>query len=118
MRDRRPAGFPARRTTGSSGRGTVRLLPAFDNYLIGYRDRGFIDDGRRGEVYVGGIIRPTVLLDGRVVGRWELQRGRSGALTVRTHPFTAWTAQTRAAVDAEVADIARFLGAPAAPATL
>jgi len=50
------------------GRG-VRLLPVFDNYLVGYRERDLlIDAADRPHVYAGGIIRPTVLLDGRVIG--------------------------------------------------
>lgn len=54
--------------------GTVTLPPAFDNYLLGYRERRFIAEEHRREVYVGGIIRPTVLVSGRVTGRWERKR--------------------------------------------
>jgi hypothetical protein len=63
-------------------------------------------------VYVGGIIRPTVLLDGRVVGRWDIQTGRD-TVTVRAYPFTDWTPPVREALEEEVADIGRFLGRPA-----
>jgi hypothetical protein len=93
----------------------LRLLSAFDNYLVGYRDRRLIiEDGWRPKVYVGGIIRPTVLLDGRVVGSWRLVRGARRA-TVEVQPFTALPRSARSAVDAEVDDIARFLGLPTEP---
>lgn len=87
---------------------TVRLLPAFDNYLVGYAQRAFIDDARRGEVYVGGMIRPTVLRDGRVVGRWRLAKG-----AVEVIPFEPYPASVRSAIEAEIADVTAFLGAAA-----
>jgi hypothetical protein len=91
----------------------LRLLSAFDNYLVGYRDRtAIIDDEHRGLVYVGGVIKPSVLIDGRVAGIWRLDRtGRKGAATVEVRPFTPLSRTNRAALDAEVADIGRFIGA-------
>lgn len=83
----------------------VALLPAFDNYLLGHRDRPFIADQWRREVYVGGVIRPTVLLDGRVVGRW---RRDGGVVDVRM--FEPASARARARIEDEVDDIGRFLG--------
>jgi hypothetical protein len=85
----------------------VRLLPAFDNYLVGYAVRSFIDDTRRGEVYVGGVIRPTVLRDGRVVGRWRLVKG-----AVEITPFEPFDGRTASAIEKEIADITGFLTAP------
>ncbi len=90
------------------GRG-VRLLPAFDNALLGHRDRdALLRPELRGEVYVGGIIRPTVLRDGRIAARWRLQRARRGAEIVVT-PFESLSA-VRSQLDREVADVGRFLG--------
>jgi hypothetical protein len=85
----------------------VRLLPAFDNYLIGYKDRAAIlDPALHEHVYQGGMIRPTVLVDGQVVGTWKLDRAK-GRVTVS--PFTRLTSAVRRAVDAELADLCRFL---------
>jgi hypothetical protein len=87
----------------------LRLLPMFDNYLIGYRDRDeFVDRAVRPHVYVGGIIKPAVLLDGRVVGIWKLVLARRRA-RVELSPFDKLTARIRATLEAEVADIGRFL---------
>jgi len=83
----------------------LRLLPAFDNYLIGYKHRGFIDDARRPEVYVGGLIRPTVLLDGRVVGRWQLINKTHADVTL----FEDLSAANRRELDREIADVSKFL---------
>ncbi|MGH8962094.1 MAG: winged helix DNA-binding domain-containing protein [Jatrophihabitantaceae bacterium] len=89
----------------------LRLLPAFDNYLVGYRERGFLDESRRAEVYAGGMIRPTVLLDGRIVGRWQLRRN-AGLATIEVVPFLEFTRRVKLGLEAEAADLARFLGTP------
>jgi Winged helix DNA-binding domain len=76
-----------------------RLLPAFDPYLLGWRDRGFAvapEHARR--VHPGGgIIRATVTVDGRVVGTWSQPRGRVELDLLEP-----------ADLDAEVADVERF----------
>lgn len=49
----------------------AHLLPAFDEYLVGYRDRSALID----PAYVrkvnagGGMLSPAVVIDGRVVAR-------------------------------------------------
>lgn len=86
----------------------VRLLPAFDNYLIGYKDRAAIVDPQlHGEVYQGGWIRPTVLVNGRVAGTWALERSKG---KVRISPFAPLPRSVLREVDTELADLARFLG--------
>lgn len=90
----------------------LRLLPMFDNYLIGYRDREeFVDQTVRPSVYVGGIIKPVVLLDGRVVGIWKLVRAGHGT-RVELRAFDKLTGRIRTALEAEAADISRFLDVP------
>lgn len=84
----------------------VGLLPAFDNYLLGYRERAFIDAERRGEVFVGGVIRPTLLVDGRVAGRWRLESKRTVVLTA----FEPLDARVEEVVELEAKDLGRFLG--------
>lgn len=85
----------------------LRLLAAYDNYLVGYKRRPFVPPERYGEVYIGGVIRPTVLLDGQVVGRWALKsRGQ-----VEVEPFRTFSVAERRMLDAEVADVAAFSSA-------
>jgi hypothetical protein len=87
-----------------------RLLPMFDNYLLGYRDRtAMLDPGRHPQVYVGGIIKASVVCDGRVIGIWRLDRaGRTAA--VRITPFEPFTRRHRDELDRERADVERFVG--------
>ena len=89
----------------------VRLLPAFDPYLLGYRSR---DLGVSGELARrihpgGGVIRPALLVDGRAAGTWSLRRAKGGASIV-VNPFEALSGLTEENIDREAADIGRFLG--------
>lgn len=56
----------------------VLLLPGFDEYLLGYADRSAALDPQHADRIVpggNGMFRPTVVLDGRVVGTWRRVRG-------------------------------------------
>ena len=88
----------------------LRLLPAFDNYLIGYRHRdAILSADLRPRIYAGGLIHPAVLLDGEVIGRWSLNRSADPAV-VTVQRFRSFSRTVRLAVDEEVADIGRFIG--------
>jgi hypothetical protein len=87
-------------STAELSTGVVRLLPAFDTYLLGYKQRP-VDPEFAGRVNAGGgWIHPTVVLDGRVIGVWKLRSGE-----VEIEPFEPVPDLT-----AEIADIQRFLG--------
>lgn len=89
-----------------TGRG-VRLAPAFDNYVLGHRDRSAtIDAAHVPHVYQGGMIYPVVLRDGRAVGTWRLDRQRD---RVTCAPFEPWPRRVWRDVEAEVADVGRYL---------
>lgn len=112
----RIGGAPAYRLAGepSPEDRTVRLVPAFDEYLLGYRGRALALDAayaRRIQAG-GGIVHPAVLLGGRIIGTWR-QRRADGGLTVAVEPFRRLPRGTRAALAAEAADVGRFLGVPA-----
>jgi Winged helix DNA-binding domain len=94
--------------------GFVRLLPAWDTYLIGHRDRGFIAEPANWRRIMpgGGILRATIVVDGRGVGTWGMRRDR-GTLQVEPKPFAALGRATSEAIETEVADIGRFEGMPA-----
>ncbi len=89
----------------------VRLLPAWDNYLMGHRDRDFIAAPERWPAVMpgGGLIRPTIIVDGVAVGTWSMRR-KGGAVEVELDPFEQLDDETTAAVREEVRDIQRFEG--------
>lgn len=116
------AGRPGFRLGTAQPRPGLRLLAAFDNYLVGYRDRdATIDPDHRGSVYAHGVVRPTVLVDGRVAGTWRLGReaprtAGDGSATVAVRMFRSPTRGQIADIEREVADVGRFLGHPLAMA--
>ncbi len=52
---------------------SLYLLPAFDSYLLGFRDRSiFLDDLNKSKVIsVNGIFRPIIVKDGKIIGIWK-----------------------------------------------
>lgn len=90
--------------------GAVRLLPAFDSYLLGYETRALtVEDAHAKRVWPGGgILHPTVIADGRAVATWRYDTGRATP-RVRVTPFTPG-ALPHAPLEEEVADVGRFLG--------
>ncbi|MFI6796296.1 winged helix DNA-binding domain-containing protein [Streptosporangium canum] len=95
--------------SGTAAPHAVRLLPAFDEYLLGWRTRaGVLADAHARAVHPGGgILRPTVLVDGVIRGTWSLNGS-----TLTVSPFEA----ERLPVQAEAEDVSRFLGRPVTPA--
>ena len=92
--------------------GQIRLLAAFDTYMLGYRSRDFaVPPDGVGAVKVGGggWIRPVIVEDGRVIGTWRSAR-KAGGLELELKPFDRLAPETRAAIDAEIVDIGRFEG--------
>ena len=92
---------------------SVRLLPAFDTYVLGHADRDhLVAAARRPLVYrTAGWVSPTVLAGGRVVGTWE-HRVEGDRLEVRVAPFEAMDAASRAGVDAEAGRLAAYFERP------
>lgn len=86
----------------------VRLLPTYDGYLLGYRDRTLsVPEPYRRRVWPGGgQLRPTVLADGLAVGTWSRQAG-----TPVVEPFAPLPADVSAALAAERDAVATYLTA-------
>ncbi|MBL1114346.1 AlkZ family DNA glycosylase [Streptomyces sp. 110] len=80
----------------------VRFLPAFDNAILGFHDRGrIIDDAHRGLSVAGERV---VLVDGRVAATWRVD-----AATVVVTPLGRLSSADRAAVGEEGRELASFL---------
>ena len=88
---------------------SVRLLPRFDTYLLGYASRDLsLDPAYTARVFQGGIIKPTLLVNGQVRGIWNLTR-RTRRLEVAVEPFEPLDDALIPSIEAEVADLGRFL---------
>lgn len=95
-------------TTSSSPQ--VRLLPAFDAYLLGYRRRDLSVPAalQRRLQRGGGWLHPAVVVNGRAVAGWTLRKAGSRSV-LQVEPSEPISPAIRAGIDAEVADIGRFL---------
>lgn len=92
----------------------VRMLGAYDNYNLGYEDRGFAVEAEHVKQIVpgGGIVRPAVTVDGRMLATWSSKRaGKRLAVTIE--PFAALEPAVEKAIEAEVDDLGRFEDAAA-----
>lgn len=92
----------------------VRLLPYFDSFLMGHKERDhLVDAAQYKRVYrAAGWISSVVLVDGRVAGVWSMER--KGARTaIRIDPFGRFSREAQEGIDAEVVDLGRFLDSPA-----
>jgi hypothetical protein len=80
------------------------LLPGFDEYILGYRDRGAgiaADHQTRIVPGLNGVFKPTVIVEGRVVGTWSRTLTRSsGSVAIVLFPEC---------VDAQSADLSRAI---------
>jgi hypothetical protein len=93
--------------------GVVRLVPAFDQYVVGatvHAESLLPPKVPRELVYrAQGWLSPVLLVDGRMEGVWRFERkGRRIAISIK--PFRSQGADVRTAAQAEAQRIAGFLG--------
>lgn len=92
----------------------VRLLPNYDEYFIGHKDRSAIHAvlRARGVTAIPSALYGHVLtIDGQILGEWDREVGARSA-TIRIKPLTPLTRVARRAIETEVDRFANFLGAP------
>ena len=88
----------------------VRILPRFDIYLLGYQKRDLAVSPQYAKRINagGGIVHPTVLVDGQIVGTWKSKREKNH-FVVMVEPFEQLVPEIDEGLEAETEDIARFL---------
>jgi hypothetical protein len=93
---------------------SVHLLPGFDEYLLGYRDRSAVlDPAYAQRICPGGngMFSPTIVIDGVVTGTWR-RTFKGGAVVIETTPFRSLTAAESDALSAAADRYGEFLGLP------
>ncbi|MBF0815157.1 winged helix DNA-binding domain-containing protein [Microbacterium paludicola] len=88
---------------GPSG---VTLVPAFDEWVLGYAIRSLVASPRMLDAQVpgrNGVFRPAILVDGVVVGTWRLPARSSKDRTPIVELVERTTAATRASIDRALA---------------
>lgn len=90
----------------------LRLLPAYDTYVLGY-------DGREHTVPAeydsrvwpgGGIIHPIVTLNGHTIGTWKLVRSQKSP-SIQVELFAQLDSELESYLQAEIDDISHYLDA-------
>ena len=96
----------AQRATPRAAAIPARLLPAFDPYLLGWKDRAFAVPARHAKRVQpgGGMLRATATVDGRAVGTWSAAGGE-----VTLDLFGRVAAEAKAALRADADEVARFV---------
>jgi len=103
--------LPGAQRPSSRGR-SVRLLPAFDPYVVGAPRTGdLFSAAHKALIYrPQGWISPVLLVDGHAEGVWRHER-KNGRLEVRIEPFGRQPVRVREAAAEEAESLAGFLDA-------
>ncbi len=102
------------RKPGSSG--AIELLPAFDEWLVAYKNREAVLEPKFTKRLNagGGLLAPTVVQDGTVLATWRRTLGRAG-VSLAFDWFRPPTASVKRGVQEAALRYAQFLGLPLAP---
>ena len=93
----------------------VHLLPGFDEYVLGYQDRSAVLAPEHSQAIVpggNGVFRPTIVVDGAVVGTWR-RTAKAREVIVEATPFAPLTRPIQAGLRDAVEAYGAFLGLPA-----
>ncbi|MGC2164666.1 MAG: crosslink repair DNA glycosylase YcaQ family protein, partial [Gallionella sp.] len=88
------------------------LLPAFDEYLLGYKDRSAVLAKEHADKIVpggNGMFLPTMVLNGRVVGTWKRTLAKT-SVNVAYAPFGKLKKTELSAFDVAAQRYGEFLG--------
>ncbi|MHA1906899.1 MAG: winged helix DNA-binding domain-containing protein [Candidatus Thorarchaeota archaeon] len=89
----------------------VNLLPAFDSFMLGYSNRSHtISKQNENQIWPGGgIIRPTVIHDGKVVATWKIRRkGEQSVILI--DPIGTPLSEIESLLIVEIHRMGNFLG--------
>ena len=99
---------PSLETTAS----VVHLLPGFDEYLLGYRDRtASLDPTHAKKIQPGsnGLFSSTIVIDGKVVGTWRRELTKK-AVRISSSLFRTLSKAEARALEAAISRYCEFLG--------
>lgn len=88
-----------------------KLLPKFDSYVLGHKDRSRIiaDEHKKHVFRKAGDIAATLLINGRIAGTWKHKKTKN-SLTVTLTPFRKLSHEELEEIEKEVEELARFMG--------
>lgn len=93
-------------------KGSAFLLPGFDEFILGYKDRSPALIAEHAHKIVpgnNGMFKPTVVIDGQVVGTWKKVE-RKGMMTITLDTFEPSATTHHAKLEQAVNRYSDFLG--------
>lgn len=88
-----------------STKSSVYLLPAFDEYIVGYKDReAVLEDIHKQKINPGGngMLQPVVVIDGQVEGNWKKKGLSKKGVVVSAVSFVKFSSEEIHAIDKSV----------------
>ena len=94
-----------------AGEDSVHLLPAYDEYIIGYQERSAVlpQQDFKKAVSSNGVFYPVVLVNGQVRGVWK-RTVKKEDVVVEVTWFAPANLPDQEAVERAAAEYAKFLG--------
>ena len=92
-----------------SVRSKIFLLPAFDEFLVGYKDRTAVitSENHKKAISSNGVFRPVVIKNGRAIGLWK--KASSGKKVISVTPFEPIDSETQQLIDIEAEKYRGFI---------
>jgi hypothetical protein len=91
---------------------SLYLLPGFDEYILGYRDRGAVLQAAHAKHInpgANGMFSPMVVIDGQVVGVWK-RTFKKDSVVLKPQPFGIFSAAQQQAIVQAAHRYGAFLG--------
>ena len=104
--------FPHASLNGKAKSPTVYLLPNYDEYFIGFKDRSAIGElATRANIEKNdpSLFAHIIILDGQVAGGWKRRLEKQKVL-VEIQPIAKFSSEEKQAIAAAVEKYGRFLG--------
>lgn len=98
----------------SGKRQKMYLLPGFDEYMLGYKDRSAILDPQHSSRIVpwnNGMFSSTIVMDGLIGGTWR-RTFKRGPVIITPQPFVEFTEEEEKEFSKAAEHYGRFLGMP------
>jgi winged helix DNA-binding protein len=97
--DRKLYWFPSSTPSLKQRARTVCLLPAFDEYLVAYKDRSAVL-ARERQLSGNVVFKPSIVVDGQIVGSWKPSFKKSSVIIALKPSATLSTVERLAVTDA------------------
>lgn len=103
--------FPHSYTVPKSDEESVFLLPAFDEFIISYRDRSasLLPEYKQRAISRNGIFWPVIVIDGQVQGLWR-RTVKNNTVVVETDLFGQLPTATKRTMEEKAITFGEFIG--------